>query len=564
MHRRWRVSRTNNEYLQYLSKTTGVSPVFAQILINRGIKEPSSVRTFLSPSLSDLYDPMLMPDMKEAVSRILKARERDETILIHGDYDADGITATTILMGTLKRLGFRALYYIPNRILEGYGISEKCIEDAKSRGVSLIITADCGISAHKSIELAKEAGIDVIITDHHEPPEGLPKACAIVNPRRRDSLYPFNNLAGVGVAYKLAQAIVGETGTEDDHIYLRNVLDIVALGTVADSVPLIEENRIFVKYGLEIINNSGCRPGIEALKKVACINTPLRAELLSYTLIPRINAAGRLSDASMVVELLLTEDKEKAESIAGVLEEHNKQRQDVESRILDEALNMIERERLGEAIVLASKEWHEGVIGIVASRLVEMFYRPVFLFAIRDGIGKGSARSIPPLNIYEVIHECNDLLLGYGGHRQAAGMRIKEENIEGFNERVIQTIRGRLSPEDFIPVLELDASVKFSDLDFRLIQEFEKLEPYGEANNEPLLGTKKVKIVQQRIVGNNHLRMILRQDDIHLETIAFGMGDMMEKFTPDSLVDIAFVPAINEWNSTRSLQLNLKGIRPSI
>jgi single-stranded-DNA-specific exonuclease len=452
--------------LGYLSNKASISPVLAQILVNRGIKDADSVKDFLSPSLKNMYDPFLLPDMQRAVERLKTAVERNETVFICGDYDADGITSTALLVCMFKKLGLRTYYHIPNRMREGYGFSKTGIQKAIDCGAGLIITADCGISSEDEVLYAVSKGIDVIITDHHEPSESLPAATAVIDPHRIDSEYPFKYLAGVGVVFKLIQAIfqagavtAGQTGFYNDE--LGAFLDLVALGTIADSVPLVGENRIFVIYGLREINRSSCREGIGALKEVAgIVDKNIRSGLLSYTLIPRINAAGRLDDASEVVELFLTEDRTVAKRIAKMLEEQNRKRQKIEGEVFKSALNMINPDNLESAIVLSSPEWHPGVVGIVASRLVDKFYRPVFLFSIENSVAKGSARSIPPLHIYKAISECSELLLGFGGHCQAAGLRLTTENLQDFKREMNILVGKKLGADDMIKILEIDAAVK--------------------------------------------------------------------------------------------------------
>lgn len=562
MHRNWLVNRTNPEFLRYLSATASISTVFAQVLVNRGLKDADSIKNFLRPDPSGLYDPFLLADMDRAVLRLRNAVKHGETVFIHGDYDADGLTSTALLAGVLGRLGIRTHYHIPNRISEGYGISMKGIEKAKACGATLIITADCGISAAHEVSMARSLGMDVIVTDHHEPPDVLPEAAAVIDPHRRDSQYPFKYLAGVGVAFKLLQALVRDMNGGMKETDLHEYMDLVALGTLADSVPLLEENRVFATLGLGLINSGPYREGIRALKKAASVEKRLSSGHVSFTMVPRINAAGRLDDAGEVVELLLTNDPEKADVIARKLDEQNRKRQKIEGEVLQSALSMIHGRHPDDAIVLSSPDWHQGVIGIVASRLVEMFYRPVFLFSVKDSVAKGSARGIPSFHLYNAIAECSDLLTAFGGHRQAAGLRMPAGNLNGFRERMNGIVNRELRPEDRIPVLEIDAAVNFTDLTFNLVNELELLGPYGESNREPLLGARNITVVNHRKVGNNHLKMLLSQDRKNLDTIGFNMADRIAKMGNANMLDIAFVPSINEWNGSKSLQLNLKAMRP--
>ncbi len=564
MKRNWQVNKTNPEFLEYLSNKASISPVLAQILINRGIKDADSIKDFLNPSLNNFHDPFLLPDMYKAVERLKLAVKRDETVFIHGDYDADGITSTALLVSALNKFNLKTFYHIPNRITEGYGISNIGINKAKACGANLIITADCGISSEGEILTALSMGIDVIVTDHHEPPDKLPGAIAVIDPHRKDSEYPFKYLAGVGVAFKLIQAFFQSTPErKTQSTELNEYLDLVAIGTIADSVSLTDENRIFATFGLQEINNESCRAGIKALKKVALIEKNISSVQLSFTIVPRINAAGRLDDAGEVVELFLTQDEEKASAIAGLLEHQNKKRQKIEGEVLRSALDMITPHQLDNAIVLSSHDWHPGVIGIVASRIADMFYRPVFLFSVKDSIAKGSARSIQSFHLYDAIAECSDLLLGFGGHRQAAGLRMTLDNLQVFKKQMNSIVEKALHADDMIPTLEIDAAVNFSDMNFNLVNELSLLEPFGDSNREPVLGAKYVKILNHRIVGNNHLKMYLTQDNMNFDTIGFSMADKWSKISNASALDIAFVPSINEWNGVRNLQLTLKAIRPS-
>ncbi|MDO8283246.1 MAG: single-stranded-DNA-specific exonuclease RecJ [Thermodesulfovibrionia bacterium] len=562
MNRRWLVNRTNPEFLRYLSNKASISTTFAQILVNRGIKDPDAIKEFLNPSFDNLHDPMLLPDIKKAIERVKAAMSKGETVLIHGDYDADGLTSTALLVSAFRKLGIKAFYHIPNRETEGYGFGNTGVEKAKACGASLIITADCGISSIEAVASANASGIDVIITDHHEVPEKMPEAIAVIDPHRKDSQYPFKFLAGVGVAYKFVQALLEDIGTYKTDILPEHFLDLVALGTVADSVPLIGENRIFVAYGLKEINKPLCRIGIQAMKDAFRADTELHSVMLSFTLIPRINAAGRLSDAGAVVELLLTDDRSKADETVALLEEHNKKRQKIEKDVLESALAMIDPDKPGNAIVLASPDWHPGVIGIVASRLVDRFYRPVLLFAVKGSIAKGSARSIPPFNLYNGISECADHLIDFGGHEQAAGIKMDLANLPLFKEKINQVVGRTLSDEDMIPMLEIDAGVELSEINFNLLRELSLLEPLGATNSEPVLGAKGVEFIDPRIVGNNHLKVRTKQKKIYMDTIGFNKGGLIKDIEASSVFDSAFTPSINEWNGTKILQLKLKALRP--
>ncbi|MDH4028468.1 MAG: DHH family phosphoesterase, partial [Nitrospirota bacterium] len=396
------------------------------------------------------------------------------------------------------------------------------------------------------------------------PPGDLPCACAVIDPHRTDSVYPYKYLAGVGVAYKLVQAMSLDPFFKIGRSLLNDLLDLVALGTIADSAPLTGENRIFVKYGLEAINKKPCRTGVEALKRISGVTGDVRSGLLSYTLIPRVNAAGRLDDAGDVVELFITGDIEVAERLAHVLDEQNRNRKKIEARVFSDACEMIDPDNLDSAIVLSSPDWHPGVIGIVASRLLEMYFRPVFLFSEKDGVAKGSARSAPPFHLHNAIAGCSDLLIAFGGHSQAAGLKILSGKLPLFRESINRQVEANIDAGALKPVLEIDAAVTLSDINFGLIKELSLLEPFGESNREPLFGAKDISIINHRIVGNNHLKMQLRQNNVNVDTIGFSMGSHLELIGKNRSMDIVFVPSINEWNGSRTLQLNLRAIRPSV
>ncbi len=562
MNRNWLVSKTNPDFLAYLSKEASISPLLAQILINRDIKDADAVREFLSPSVEMMHDPFLLPDMDRAVERLKQSIEKSETVLVHGDYDADGLTSTAILVSAFRMLGLNTIYHIPNRLVEGYGLSMKGIDKAVENKAALIVSADCGISSEKSISHANSRGIDVIVTDHHEVPDRLPPALAIIDPHRRDSEYPFKYLAGVGVAFKLIQALFAALKVEDSETRLENFLDLVTLGTIADSVPLIGENRIIVSHGLKLINEGHARIAIKALKEIAGVDREFLARTLSFTLIPRINSAGRLEDAGIVVELFLTDDLKEAKRISVLLDEQNRKRKAIEGDVFKEALDMIDPDNVESAIVLSSPEWHEGVIGIVASRLMEIFYKPVFLFSVHGDTAKGSARSIPPFHLFKAISECSDMLIGYGGHRLAAGLRISTDKLPAFKAMMSSKVDSTLSPSDMVPVLDIDAAVDLSAMNLSLVKELVQLEPFGNSNREPLFGARGIDIIDHRIVGNNHLKMKLGQNNHRIDTIGFGMGEELKHIGDTSNLDIAFIPGINEWNGMRRIQLQLKAIRP--
>jgi single-stranded-DNA-specific exonuclease len=597
MHRRWLVNRTNNEYIGYLSRTASISPVIAQILINRGIKTPQDISEFLSPRISDLSDPFELPGIRTAVKRVQEALKKGETILVHGDYDADGLSATTILVYALKKIGLNVYYFIPNRITHGYGFNSAGVQKAKELGVKLIITVDCGITSFEAAALSQEEGIDVIITDHHEPlrsknqqqakslrhePIGskeqefcaldsshsaygsllLPEAFVVINPKVSHPQSTLSNLSGAGIAFKFAQAL--EIMSHGSSEMSTSLLDLAAIGTIADVIPITRENRILVREGLRLIEE-GARQGLRALKRISGIDErEIKSGLLPFTVIPRINAAGRTSDANNVVRLLLTDSEDEAIALSSWLDGLNTERQRIEEKVYQEALYKIDHEGIRPAIVLSSEGWHPGIIGIVASRIVETFHRPALIISIEGSSAIGSARSIPPFNIYEGLAGCKEFLTSFGGHKQAAGFRLNTDDILSFEEKINRIVEDTLMEYDVTPSLEIDADVNLSHINFNLMKELKLLEPFGFGNPVPLLGSKGLEVLYPRVVGNNHLKMRLRQRSQSLDAIGFEMGSLFERLEVSTMIDVVFTPVINEWEGGRCLQLNLRAFRPSI
>jgi len=552
--------RTNAEYVSYLSRAASVSPTVAQILINRGVKTPEQVSAFLGRGLTDLSDPMAMAGVAEAVEVIGGAARSGSPVLVHGDYDADGTTAAAIMCEALASAGIKAHCYIPDRFAEGYGFSPLAVERARELGAGLIITVDCGISSFDSARLARQKGIGLIITDHHEPDvKGglpvLPEALAVINPKVSDP--GAASLSGAGVAFKLAAALAARGVARMDP---GDLLDLAALGTLADSVPLTGENRVIVREGLLRIASSR-RPGVRALKAVAGVDgRPMRAELLAFTLLPRMNAAGRMAQARDVVDLLLSASEGRAGELASALDAWNSERQRTEEEVSAEAFAMAEKKGGGPAIVLASPGWHEGVIGIVASRVVERYNRPAFVLTVKGDEAKGSARSIPGFDVHGGLAGCRDILLSYGGHRQAAGLRLRTADLARFEERISEAVAREV--RDFTPSLHIDAQVSLRDVNFNLVNEIEALGPFGSGNPAPLLGSRGLQAVEPRVVGNNHLKLRLKARSRVLDAIGFDMGGLCAAVEDSATVDAAFVATINEWEGGRTLQLNLKALRP--
>ncbi|MBN2000062.1 single-stranded-DNA-specific exonuclease RecJ [candidate division KSB1 bacterium] len=558
------INEYSNEEVKRLSSELNVPPIISKILLSRGVNDLEGARKFFRAKISHLYDPFLMKDMTVAVERLRKAVLSSEKILIYGDYDVDGITSVSFLYLLLKELAVDVSYYIPDRQVEGYGLSDAGIEDAYGRGVSLIITTDCGITGHPEIEHANSLGIDVIISDHHEPGLTLPKAVAVIDPKREDCLYPFKELAGVGVAYKLAQGLLSRM--DIDVSILEKYLDLVAIGTAADIVPLIDENRIFVKAGLERLNDSE-NLGLSTLIQTAGLGgCEIGTGQIVFIIAPRINAVGRMGDAKRAVELLTTDQPERALEIADILEKENHSRKNVDEQTFLEALNYVERifdPQTTHSLVLHQEGWHTGVIGIVASRVVERYYRPTILISVENGVGKGSARSIQDFDIYEAIKSLEYLLIAYGGHKYAAGLSIDEKNIPIFAEKFEHIVRERTQPDMLVPKLKIDAPIRLSQIDAKFIKLLKMFAPFGPQNMKPVFVSKGVQVLgSPTIVGRNHLKFKVKQDGRIFDAIGFNMGEMLYRLVPgEANLDIAYVVDENEYMGRKSIQLRAKDLR---
>ncbi|MFW6281951.1 MAG: single-stranded-DNA-specific exonuclease RecJ [bacterium] len=544
------------------NKNSNISSVVKRILHKRGIEKSSDIKKFLNPDISNTYDPYQMKDMDLAVKRILKAVSNKEKIIIFGDYDVDGVTATTLLYYYFKeKFKIEVDYYLPDRIKEGYGINKGAVETINKDNYDLIITVDCGITALEEVKLANKYNIDVIITDHHQPGENLPESIANLDPHRRDDSYPFSSLAGVGVAFKLCQALEKKISNEFINSFLFRQLDLVTIGSVADIVPLQDENRILVSNGLKSISLTE-KIGLKSLiEKLNLDIEDLTPGKIGYILAPPINAAGRLEKADLGIELFISDSRKDAVELADRLVEINRERQKEEQRTLEQALEMVKNIDLKKkkAIILSSKEWHPGVIGIVASRLVEKYYYPVILIALEQDIGKGSCRSIRNLNMYKALKNCSGYLENYGGHSQAAGLTIRNEKINKFKKVFYSYLETQLSQEDLIPQLNLDLIVNTKDITKKLYKEISQLRPFGVGNPEPKLLLNQVEVKKNYRVGknNDHLKLILEND---LEAIAFNFGDLNNIINKEKKINIAAGISINNWNNKEQVQLKVKDI----
>lgn len=568
--KRWRIADGPPEAAAAaLARGLDVPPLLARLLIRRGCDTPEAARTFLDAPLTALHDPRRMLGMDAAVDRLRAAVARREPILICGDYDVDGVSGVALLVSGLRRAGGEVEYTVPRRLEHGYGLHASIAEQAADAGVRVLVTVDHGISAYEAVALARARGMDVIICDHHLPPSapgGLPPATAILNPRQAGCAYPFKDLCGVGIAFKLLQALFGTEAREE----LWPFLDLVALGTIADLVPLLGENRILVKHGLAQLAGT-TRPGLRALAQVAGIPLEnLGVGRVAFGLAPRINAAGRLDDATAAVRLLLTHDPFEARELAADLDRQNRERQELEGSILAEALAQAHAEHdltRDRAIVLASPAWHPGVIGIVAARLVERFGRPAALIGTSGQEARGSARSAAGWHIADALGRCADLLLHYGGHRAAAGFSIRPDRIEAFRARFLSLAAQELSDDDLVPSLLADAEVSLDMLDLALADSLAQLGPHGVGNPEPLLVARRLQVMRSpRRVGQNHLKMRVRQSPRGgqvVEAIGFNLGSYADVLNQPSSpwIDLAFVPERNSWNDREILQLRVKDLR---
>jgi single-stranded-DNA-specific exonuclease len=540
-------------------------PHFARMLALRGISSEKKVDMFVSPSLNDLRDPFLMKDMDKAVNRLKKSMSAGEHIMILGDYDVDGVCGTALFYRIMTNLGVKVSYHVPDRFKEGYGVSKEAIDRAIDLGVKLVISVDSGITAFAEAEYMKMKGIDFLITDHHEPQANqLPDAMALLDPKLPDSCYPFRDLAGVGVMFKLLQALFIDTEMDPGELY--DELDLVALGTAADVVPLIDENRVLAKFGIERMRNTA-NTGLAALIEISgAMKGRSNSSNIIYSLAPRLNAPGRLSSASKTVELLICENWLRALEIADDIEKENAVRREMNDRVYTEAEAMIRElghEVWNRGIVLASRDWHQGVIGIAASRIVEKYYLPTVLISLDGDVGKGSARSIKEFDICGAMSECESILDTYGGHKYAAGLSIRADRIEDFKNRFGE-ILSRVLPEGIpAPSVTIDSEIDFTCLNSNLIAFLNKLAPFGENNPVPLFLTRNIRAVNDsRIVGKNHLKFKLTDGYSVFDAIGFNMGDHRPRVRVDAApMDILYNVEENEWMGKKSIQLVIKAIR---
>ncbi len=567
---RWEIAAGDSGLEEKLVAALQLRPLGARLLVNRGITTIDQARVYLKPSLNALHDPFSMHGMSEAVERLTRALLSQESIAIYGDYDVDGITATSVLTWFFRDIGVPVPYYLPHRMREGYGLNPNAVRHLVAQGTRVLVTVDCGITGHEEIRLAKTLGMDVIVTDHHQVPPVIPQAAAILNPNQPGCAYPTKELAGVGIAFKLVTALRSRLRQEpywrDKAPNLRRHLDLVALGTIADIAPLADENRILVSHGLRELSRSE-KAGVRALKEVAGIEGEIGPRHVGFMLAPRLNAAGRLTAAQAGVELLVSDDAGRAGELARYLDGVNRERQAVQAQIYQEAKAAIQADGGMDdrwAIVLASEHWHPGVVGIVASKLVEEYGRPTILIGLSGEVGKGSGRSIAAFHLYRALVACQEHLAGFGGHEHAAGIQIRREQVAAFRDALNRVASQQLTAPDCGPILAADAEVRLAEIDDGFLDFCEQLEPLGAGNPPPLLLARGVEVLgAPTLVGKEqqHLRLTLRQGGESLRAIGFGMADRLGQVKGGPF-DIAFTPQRRFWNDRPERQALLRDLKP--
>ena len=562
MSKKWQIYQANEEKVEEISKKYKINKLLATILSNRDITEKEQIEKFLNPKRNDFYNPYEMLDMEIAVKRIIKAIEDKEKIIIYGDYDVDGITSVTVLKSFLEERGITIAEYIPNRLEEGYGLNKKAVKEIADQKYNLMITVDCGISAIEEIEYANSLGIETIITDHHEPGNELPKALAVIDAKRKDNTYPFRNLAGVGVVFKLIQAISIELGLEEKE-YLK-YLDIVCIGTISDIVPLVDENRVIVKLGLKLVEQTK-NLGLKEILESTGYNK-IDSTTISFGVAPRINACGRMGHQEEALKLFLSKDKNEVIELTQKLNEYNRIRQETEKNIYNEAIEQIEQIDLDKqhTIILMGKNWHHGVIGIVSSKITELYFKPSILLCEEGEEGKGSGRSIPGFDLYEALTECNELIEKFGGHSMAVGINVKKDNFEKFKEK-FEEIAKQKHIEEIVPILKIDALINLDEIDKNIVESLKELEPFGEENKMPLFAIKNLKIDSIRALSEGkHLKLTLKDNKNIINAIGFNLGYMSNEYKIGDKIDVVGNLEINTFNGVDNIQINLKDVMKSI
>lgn len=565
MQKRWvEKPQQHSEQVRNLSNSLNINSVLASLLVKRGIHSYQDAENFFCPDLARLYDPFLMRDMDKAVSRIISAFEKGEKILVYGDYDVDGTTAVTLVFSFLNELAPTYIdYYIPDRYDEGYGVSKKGIDHACSNSCSLIIALDCGIKANELVEYSNQKGIDFIIADHHTPGAVLPAAYAVLDPKRTDCNYPFSELSGCGIGFKLVHGLAIKLGLPLERIY--RYLDLLAVSIAADMVPIIDENRILSFHGLKKLNSDPC-PGLRALIDLRSGKTELSSTDLVFHIGPRINAAGRIKHAKAAVELLISTDPHRALELSKEIDIHNIERKTFDTQITEEALSMITESpemKRRKTTVVFQPEWHKGVIGIVASRLIDKFYRPTIVLTQSNGLITGSARSVFGFDLYVALSQCSELFEQFGGHKYAAGLTMKADNVTALQERFEEVVAATIPEELLTPELVIDEELCLADIDGKFFRILNRFAPFGQENELPVFLSRNVRVAESpRVVGKNHLKICVSQGGSAVyDGIGFGLSHLEPLVTGGSYIDICYTLEENNWRGVRRIQLNIKDIR---
>lgn len=562
MRKKWQFYNVDKEEVEKIAKKYNINKLLATILSNRGIVNPQDIEIFLKPTRYNFHDPFLMPDMEIAVDRIIKAIQNKQQIIIYGDYDADGITSTTVLKTFLEERGLHIATYIPNRLDEGYGLNNAALDKIAQGNYDLMITVDCGISAISEIEYANNLGIETIITDHHEPGENIPNALAVVDAKRKDSVYPCRDLAGVGVVFKLIQAISIKLQLEEKE-YLK-YLDIVCVGTISDIVPLVDENRVIAKLGLMLVEQTR-NLGLKSILNYSGYKK-IDSNTISFGVAPRINASGRMGHQEDALKLFLEKNINKVNELTQKLNLYNIKRQEIEKNIYNEAVEKIEKNKLynNNVIVVSGEGWHHGVIGIVASKITELYFKPSILLCFEDSIGTGSGRSIPGFDLHQALSKCSNNLQKFGGHAMAVGVTIQKENLKKFADQIEQ-IAEQSNIKEIEPIINIDAEVNLDEVTIDYVESLQKLEPFGEGNKVPLFAFRNLKIDSIRAISEGkHLKLVLKNSNNLINAIGFNIGSLAEEYKIGDKVDVVGVLEINTFNGVKSIQINLKDIMKSL
>ena len=561
MTKQWKFYDEDDNKIKDIQEKFNVGKLVANIIANRNVGTDEDIRIFLEPTREDFHDPFLFNDMEKAVNRIIQAIENKEKVLIYGDYDVDGITSTTVLKKYLEERGLNVETYIPNRLFEGYGLNNKALDEIKQKGVNLIITVDCGISGVEEIAYANSLGIETIITDHHETGDVLPAAVAVVDAKRKDNTYPFRGLAGVGVVFKLIQAISITLKLEEKE-YLK-YLDFVCVGTISDIVPLVNENRVIAKLGLKLLNQTRNVGLKELIKSIGF--KEINSSAVSFGIAPRINACGRMGHQEEALELFLTNNIEEAKTITEKLNNYNSTRQEIERKIFNEALEKIQNEgNKSNTIVLAGENWHHGVIGIVSSKITDLYFKPSILLCNEGEFSKGSGRSIPGFDLHQALMQCQDTIDRFGGHAMAIGITIKTDKFQEFAEE-FENVAKEAKIDEIIPIINIDAKIELNEINKEMVESLKLLEPYGEGNKMPIFAFRNLKIDSIRALSEGkHIKLTLKDNNNIINAIGFNLGKIAEDYRIGDKIDVVGTLEINSFNGVDSLQINIKDVMKSI